>query len=149
MIGGERAFEAVRRHLPGREYVAGIVNKHVDARLGGSDLPADPLHLGEGRQVGDMGAMGDVGADLPECCEGGVRTPAVARHQDDACPKSGQLGGGNLSDTGRGAGDDDDLAVNGGLLGVSSRFRMRPSLTPKFRRLQVRAIAARWVEAID
>ncbi len=88
VIGGEGAFECVRCHLPGREYVAGVVDKHVDARLGGGDLPADPLHLGEGRQVGDMGAMGDVGADLPECCEGGVRTPAVARHQDDACPRA-------------------------------------------------------------
>jgi hypothetical protein len=142
MIGGERAFEAVRRHLPGREYVAGIVNKHVDARLGGGDFPANPLHLGKDRQVGDMGAMGNVGTCLPECCEGGVRTPAVARHQDDACLKSGQLGGGNLSNTGRGAGDDDDLAVNGSLLGSDTRFRMRPSLTPKFGQLQIDRIAA-------
>src|SRR5216684_1101248 len=68
-----------------------------------------------------MGAMSDVGTNLPEPRKGGVRTPAVARHQDDARPKSGQPGGGNLSDTGRGAGDDDDLAVNGSLLGSRGR----------------------------
>src|SRR5262249_47270135 len=38
MIGGERAFEAVRRHPPGGEYVAGIIDKYVDARLSRRDL---------------------------------------------------------------------------------------------------------------
>jgi hypothetical protein len=118
--------------LPGREYVAGIIDKYVDARLGGGDLPADPLHLGENRQVGDMGAMGDVGTRLPQCCEGSIRTPAVARRQDDARPKSGQPGGSDLTDAGRGASDDDDLAVNGGLLGWvgEAGFRMLLSSTP-------------------
>jgi hypothetical protein len=66
-----------------------------------------------------MGAMRDVRANLLESRKGNVCTPAVARHQDDTCPKSGQPDSGNLSDTGRGAGDDDDLAVNERLLGSS------------------------------
>ena len=116
---------------------ASVVDQHVDARLGGGDLVADALHLAQDRQVGDMGAMGNVGTCLPECCEGGVRTPAVARLHYDARAQGSQPDGGDLSDAGRGAGDDDDLAVNGGLLGSDTRFRMRPSLTPKFGRLQV------------
>jgi hypothetical protein len=89
-----------------------------------------------------MGAMSEVGTNLPEPRKGGVRALTVARNQYDARPKGGKPGGGNLSNTGRGAGDDDDLAVNGGLLGSRNRFRMRPSLTSKFARLHVRAIAA-------
>src|SRR6266436_670597 len=90
VIGGERALKAVRRHLPRRVYVAGVIDKHVDARLGGGDLPADPLYIGEDRQVGDKGAMSYVGTSLPESRKGGVRTPAVARYQDEARPKSGK-----------------------------------------------------------
>jgi hypothetical protein len=116
VIGGERALKAVRRQLPGRKYIAGVIDQHIDARLGGGDLAANPLHLGKDRQVGNMGAVTGVGTGLLQSREGGVRTPSVTRHHDDARAESGQPGGGNLPDAGRGAGDDDDLAVNGSLL---------------------------------
>jgi hypothetical protein len=63
-----------------------------------------------------MGAVGKAWTCLPKRRERGVRAPAVTRHQDDARPESGKPSGGNLSDAGRGAGDDDGLAVNGSLL---------------------------------
>src|SRR5215467_6447863 len=69
-----------------------------------------------------MGAMSDAGSSLPEPCQGRVRPPAVTRHQDDARPESGKPGGGNLSDTGRGASDNHDLAVNRRLPELSSGF---------------------------
>ncbi len=66
-----------------------------------------------------MGGVGDARTRLPQSREGGVRPPAVARDQDDARAERGELQGGDLSDAGRGAGDDNDLAVNGSLPGVA------------------------------
>jgi hypothetical protein len=63
-----------------------------------------------------MGAVSGVRTGSPELRERRVGAPAIARHEDDARAKRGQLRGRDLPDARRGAGDDDDLAVNGSLL---------------------------------
>ena len=132
MVDGEGAFEPVRRQLPARKYIAGIVDEHIDARLDRSNLLADPLHFREKRQVGIMRPVGEVGADLTQLREGGVRPLAAPCHQNDPRPQRGKPCGGDISDARSGTGDDDDLAVNGGLL----RSRCRDFLHQFFGRVQ-------------
>jgi len=46
----------------------------------------------------------------------------VPRHQNDSRPKRGKPRSGDMPDAGGGTGDDNDLAVNGGLLGSKFPF---------------------------
>ena len=116
VIGGEGAFELVRRQLPAGKHIAGVVDEYIDARLGGGDLLADSPHFRENRQVGKMRPVGKAGASLTQLREGGLGPLRVPRHQNDARPKRGKPRGGDMPDAGGGTGDDNDLAVNGGLL---------------------------------
>ena len=122
VIGGEGAFEPVRRQLSAGKHIAGVVDEYIDARLGGGDLLADPLHFRDNRQVGKMRPVGKAGASLTQLREGGLCPLRVPRHQNDSRPKCSKPRGGDLPDAGGGAGDDNDLAVNGGLLGSKFPF---------------------------
>ncbi len=57
MVEREGQLESIRRELPLRKGGAGIVDQHIDARLGGGDLGGDALLLRQQRQIGVVNFM--------------------------------------------------------------------------------------------
>ena len=102
---------AVSKRAP--EHVAGIVEEHIDARLGRGDLRPDLLHVGDERQVGIVDAMRRARADLAQPRQRLLRPRAVAGDHDDAGALPGELLRRDPADARRGAGDDDDFVVDG------------------------------------
>jgi hypothetical protein len=110
-------FEPVRRQFTPCKHIAGVVDEHIDAGLGSGNLLADPFHFGKKREIGEVHPMGGVGASLTQLRKGGLRPLLVPCHQYDSRSKCSKPRGGDVSDARGGTGDDDDLPVNGGLLG--------------------------------
>jgi hypothetical protein len=73
-----------------------------------------------------MRPVGKAGASLTQLREGGLCPLRVPRHQNDSCSERGKPRSSDLPDAGGGTGDDNDLAVNGGLL--RSKFRSNAAI---------------------
>jgi hypothetical protein len=130
VIEREGALEPVLGDGAAGEHGAGIVDQHVDARLRGGDLAADALDLLEAQQiriVDRVAAVGRAGLDLRQ--RGGAAR-AVARHDDEARAHAGEALRGDLTDTGGGAGHDNDFAIHHGLPPPHQQHRpLAPSIT--------------------
>jgi hypothetical protein len=112
VVEGEGELQPILRDAAVAEEGAGIVDQHIDARLGPGNFPRDTLHLGEAREIGLVEAMAGIGRDGIEPRQ---RHPGAARIAgDEQQPRAllGQTPGGDLADAGCGAGDDDDLALH-------------------------------------
>ncbi|MEJ0042246.1 MAG: hypothetical protein WDM81_08530 [Rhizomicrobium sp.] len=72
VVDREGHLQPVDAFLPRGEDRAGIVDQDVDARLGGGDFRRDALHLGDGREVGEMGGVRGRGVGGAELGEGRV-----------------------------------------------------------------------------
>ena len=120
MVEGEGELQPILRDAAVAEEGAGIVDQHIDARLGPGDFPRHPLHLRKAREIGLVEAMPGIPRDGIELRQ---RRPGAARIAgDEQQPRAllGQASGGDLSDAGGGAGDDDDLALHVGLARLGS-----------------------------
>jgi hypothetical protein len=119
VVEGKGALEAFRGDFPRGENIAGIVDEHVDPRLGCSNLRPDPFHLGHQGKIAVMGAVCGVRSEFAQPREHVLAALAIARDQHDAGADARQPLGRDLPNARGCPGDDDDLAVNGSLPGSS------------------------------
>src|SRR5262249_15236029 len=85
------------------------------------DLAGDAPDLLQAREVGIVHRVAAPGRAGIEARQHGLAARAVARHHDEPRPHRGEALRGDLTDTGGGAGHDNDFAVHHALLSAPYR----------------------------
>ena len=114
MIGGEGQLQAVLGHLTLAEHRAGIVDQHVDARLGRRRFPwpAGSARPGAKHRRNERCASSP-GAISRNRRQRGLAPAFAARHQDDARAHRGQSLRRYLSDARGAAGNNHYFSLHG------------------------------------
>lgn len=122
VIERKGALQTLVGNCTAGKHRSGIVDEHVDMRLGGGDLPRHALDFGNARQVRIM----DGGRNPRRCgiepCEQGLAALRVARNDDEPRAQFRQALGSDFADTGGRSGHHNDFAANGRQLCRSGAF---------------------------
>ncbi len=110
VIGGKGNGKALRRAGSSHDESAGIVDEHVDARLGCGDFRADSPLIGEHCEVCEMHGVRTTRTGPRQARQRGVRAPPIAGHQHHAGAALGQAQRRDFTDARSGARDHHGFA---------------------------------------